>query len=231
MMTGGPEFTDVMNAFKLNLVKAPARRRSKRPVPVDPPPLPVLPDALPLLASRLDADPAARAGEPGGVALDTGASALTGPLATGLQPGTQSAATSGGSAHVFLCYSAEDRERVRRLRRCLLDQRITCWMDVENMLPGSCWEFEIRRALGASRITLACLSSKSVTKTGYLQREITLALERASEQPEGGIFLIPVRLDRCDVPDRLSHLHYVDLFADDGFRRLLRTLRYTPSRR
>jgi hypothetical protein len=230
-MTGGPEFADVMGAFKLNLVKAPARRRSRRPVPVVPlvPPAPLA--ALPLTPVRLAADPAALAGEPGRAAHDPGAAALTAPLATGQLPSTRPATAADGSAQVFLCYSAEDRERVRRLRRCLLDRGVTCWMDVENMLPGSCWEFEIRRALRASRITLVCLSSSSVTKAGYLQREITLALERAGEQPEGGIFLIPVRLDRCEVPDRLSHLHYVDLFADDGFRRLLRTLRYTPARR
>ena len=41
------------------------------------------------------------------------------------------------------------------------------------------------------------LSVDSVTKEGYLQKEIRQALDVANEKPEGSIFLIPARLDNC----------------------------------
>ena len=34
--------------------------------------------------------------------------------------------------------------------------------------------------------------------------------------PEGQVFVIPVRLDDCEVPDRFRHLHYADLFTSSG---------------
>jgi hypothetical protein len=39
-----------------------------------------------------------------------------------------------------------------------------------------------------------------VTKTGFVQKEIKIAPDAADEQPEGRIYIIPVRLEDCDVP-------------------------------
>jgi hypothetical protein len=72
---------------------------------------------------------------------------------------------------------------------------------------------------------LACLSTSSIETRGYVQKELRKALDVADEQPEGSIYLIPVRLELCEVPDRLSRLHWVDFFSHDGYERLVRTLR------
>jgi hypothetical protein len=42
--------------------------------------------------------------------------------------------------------------------------------------------------------------------------------------PEGEVYLIPVRLDECDVPSKLNHLHWVDYFAEGGQTKLLDAL-------
>lgn len=47
----------------------------------------------------------------------------------------------------------------------------------------------------------------------------------ADERPEGEIFAIPVRLERCDIPTRLHQWQWADLFNEDGYDRLLRALR------
>jgi hypothetical protein len=60
---------------------------------------------------------------------------------------------------------------------------------------------------------LVCLSEVSVSKVGYIQKELKFALDIADQQPPGAIYLIPVRLEPCMVPDRLRHLQYVDLFS------------------
>ena len=126
---------------------------------------------------------------------------------------------------VFLCHSSGDKERVRELYRRLSDDNIRCWFDEEDLLPGQNWEYEIARAIRRSRFVLACVSRSSVTKTGYVQKELKKAIDLADEQPEGVAYLIPVRLEECEIPDRLSQWQWVDLFKDNGYERLIRGLK------
>jgi hypothetical protein len=69
-----------------------------------------------------------------------------------------------------------------------------------------------------------CLSRASINRKGYVQREIKYALDVADEQPEGTIFLIPAKLEECEVPDRLRRLQWVELFEPQGYELLLRAL-------
>ena len=59
----------------------------------------------------------------------------------------------------------------------------------------------------------------------YVGEEIKLALDVLDMMPEEAIFLIPLRLEECQVQDRLSSRQWVDLFVKDGYERLLKTLR------
>jgi hypothetical protein len=106
----------------------------------------------------------------------------------------------------------------------LLDDKIQPWFDEEDILPGQDWDLAIRKAIRASDVVLVCLSRASVSKIGYLQKEIKHVLDVADEQPEGAIFLIPVRLEPCEVPERLRRWQWVDLFEEGGYPRLLRAL-------
>ena len=75
------------------------------------------------------------------------------------------------------------------------------------------------------RKSQVCLSSQSVRKEGFLQKEIKFALDVADEKPEGTIFIIPVKLDECQLPGRLRHWQWVNYFEEDGYSRILRALR------
>ena len=99
------------------------------------------------------------------------------------------------------------------------------WLDEEHLLPGENWELAIRNAVRGSDFVAVCLSRASTTAAGYVHKEIKQALDVADEQPEGSIFVTPVRLEDCEVPYRLRHLHWVDLFSEVGYSRLLRVLR------
>ena len=57
-----------------------------------------------------------------------------------------------------------------------------------------------------------------------MQREIKYALDAAAQHSDESIFLIPARLEDCEVPERLRKWHWVDLFTDDGFDRLMTAL-------
>ena len=130
---------------------------------------------------------------------------------------------------VFLCYSSKDKDRIRELYRRLMKDRVPCWFDEESLLPGQDWEYEIAKAMRSSKYVLVCLSVRSVSRTGYLQKELRQALDIADNQPEGSIYIIPVRLDGCEVPERLKRWHWVSLFEDQGYERLVSVLRSSES--
>ncbi len=125
---------------------------------------------------------------------------------------------------VFLCHSSDDKPAVRSLYARLKSDGISPWLDEEDLRPGENWRTAITKAVRAADIVLVCLSKTSIAKTGYVQKEITYALDRAEEQPEGQIYLIPVRLEPCPVPERLSHWQWVDLYSDRGYEKLLSSL-------
>ncbi len=124
----------------------------------------------------------------------------------------------------FLCHASEDKEAVRELYARLCTDGFAPWLDEEDLLPGQDWELEVRKAVRGADVVLVCLSSKAVSKRGFIQKEIKFALDVADEQPEGAIFVIPVRLEACDVPERLKGRHWVDLFGEGGYERLQRAL-------
>ena len=126
---------------------------------------------------------------------------------------------------IFLCHASNDKPAVRDLYRRLAADGFAPWLDEEDLLPGQKWRDEIPKAVRNSDVVLVCLSQHSINKTGYVQKEIKFALDVADEQPDGAIFLIPLRLENCDVPERLSHLQWVNFYDEGGYARLLRALR------
>ncbi len=126
--------------------------------------------------------------------------------------------------NVFLCHASEDKAAVRSLRTMIEQWGHDPWLDEEKLLPGQDWDREIRRAVERADVVIVCLSRRS-EKRGYIQKEIKRALDVADEQPEGTIFLIPVKLTECSVPDRLSKWHWVDLSISGGASQLEAALR------
>ncbi len=125
---------------------------------------------------------------------------------------------------IFLCHSSGDKPEVKKLYEYFSKQGTNPWLDSEKLLPGQDWNYEINKALDDSDVILLCLSKKSVDKEGYVQREIRIALDRALEMPDGRIFLIPGRLEECELPYRLQSYQWVDLFTENGMGNLVKSL-------
>lgn len=125
---------------------------------------------------------------------------------------------------VFLCHAKEDKQKVRDLYRHLKERGFQPWLDEEDLIGGQDWDLEIRRAVGSSDVVVVCLSNNSVSKTGYVQKEIRIALDAADHHPEGQIYIIPVCLTSCQIPERLKKWHAIDLFESSGLDRLERSL-------
>jgi len=115
----------------------------------------------------------------------------------------------------FLCYSKENSTGVREFReRLKAETWIDPWFDEEDILPGEKWEGSVSEAVHNSHAVIIFLSSFAVRTEGFFHVELKLALDAAAEKPDGTIFIIPIRLDACDVPDRLQPYQYVDYFGD-----------------
>jgi len=132
--------------------------------------------------------------------------------------------TDNRKLKVFLCHSKDDKPKVRQLYRRLVATGFDAWLDEEKLMPGQDWDWEIRKAVRESDVVVVCLSNGSTTKAGYVQKEIRFALDVADEQPEGGVFIIPARLEDCQVPMRLSKWQWVNLFEKTGYERLITSL-------
>jgi hypothetical protein len=127
------------------------------------------------------------------------------------------------SPSVFLAYVAEDVLAVERLYHALRAHGLNSWMDRKKLLPGQNWPRAIQQAIEVSDFFIACLSPSAVHKKGQFQAEMRHALDCAARVPLDQNFFIPVRLEECAVPARISReIHYVDLFPDwdQGVRRL-----------
>ena len=132
---------------------------------------------------------------------------------------------------IFLNYAREDRQKVEALYQQLSDAGFRSWMDTKNILGGEQWQRSIQHALQQSQFFLACLSVTSVTKRSYLRREFREALEKRQEMLDSDIYLIPVRLEECEIPEELREHQGVDLFKEDGWTRLVDALQVGMERR
>jgi len=126
---------------------------------------------------------------------------------------------------VFLLYARDDQDVVHRLYNHLGKDGANAWMDLEKLFPGQDWEYEIRKAIHHSDIVIVCLSMGFIKQGGYRHEELRIALEKANSVPDGEIFIIPARLEMCDLPEPLRRWQCVDLFEADGYKKLLSTLK------
>lgn len=132
------------------------------------------------------------------------------------------------SAHpvrAFFIYAHSDRKIVHRLHARMVRDGVNTWMDTENLQPGQDWAYEIRRAILKCDVIIVCLSRAFNERRGYRHEELRLALRKASLLPRDEVFIVPVRLEKCVMPDSLRRLHRVDVFERGGYRILIRTLR------
>ncbi len=127
-------------------------------------------------------------------------------------------------SRIFLCHASEDREIVKDYYHRLKTKGLNPWLDKIDILPGQNWRVEIPKAMRSSAFCIIFLSEISISKRGYVQKEFKLALDVLDEIPEGQIFLIPARLETCEIPEKFREIQYVDLFEPEGFEQVVKTI-------
>lgn len=129
---------------------------------------------------------------------------------------------------IFISYARSDRDAARRLYEHLNNvDDLAPWFDEESILPGAKWRPEIRKAIRESDYFLALVSSNSNKGRGVRHSELDQALDVLTEFPPSTRYLIPVRLDDCEMPrDELGEINWVDVFPDfnAGVSRIIRAI-------
>jgi putative methionine-R-sulfoxide reductase with GAF domain len=122
----------------------------------------------------------------------------------------------GGMQKIFISYAKEDREHARKLYERLRAESFDPWLDEESLLVGQDWQYYIPAEIEKSDFFIALLSTRSAEKTGYVQKEIRKALAHLEKLPPGKIFVLPVRVEECQVfHPALEALHYVNMFPTE----------------
>lgn len=132
---------------------------------------------------------------------------------------------SNRQLNVFLSYATEDENFAKTLYEGLIRYNLDVWFDKEKLFPGQLWDEVVRQALNNADIVIVLLSKHTVSKEGYIQKEIRLALDKVDEKPDGTVYLIPVKIGKSPIPSRLSTIQYVDIKEENGFLKLMESIR------
>ena len=132
---------------------------------------------------------------------------------------------------VFLAHASEDKPFVRKLYKTLKENGFSPWLDEVDLLPGVKWDTEILNVIKKSKFFIACISKNSITKDGYIQKELRTALSVFEQKAPNSIYLIPALIDNVEIPEikvgtvSLADYHASKLYDDHGFQRLISSLK------
>lgn len=113
---------------------------------------------------------------------------------------------------VFISYARENLAFAQRLADDLSEYDLQLWMDVRSIPHGANWDYEVQKGLDSSDVMLVLLSAASVMSQNVAD-EWSYFIEK--DKP-----IIPLLIEACDVPFRLSRRQRVD------FRENYRTALY-----
>ncbi|HEX5238660.1 MAG TPA: toll/interleukin-1 receptor domain-containing protein [Sphingomicrobium sp.] len=106
----------------------------------------------------------------------------------------------------FLSYSRADEKFALRLARDLRARGVAMWVDQLDIRPSEHWDRAIERAVRDCRGLVVILSPRSVASDNVAD-EISYAID-------SGKSVLPVMIERCTLPLRLTRMQVVDATGD-----------------
>ena len=108
--------------------------------------------------------------------------------------------------YFFLSYARADQNLALRLADDLVRAGAEIWVDQRNIKPSDHWDRAVEAGLRGSAGVLLVMSPRSVASENVLD-EIAVALD-------GGKQVIPVLVETCQAPLRLSRVQFIDATQD-----------------
>ena len=128
------------------------------------------------------------------------------------------------NSKIFISYVHEDIEKAKLFFEKLQVAGFDPWLDYHKLTGGEDWQNSINDAIHNSDLFLVLLTNTSVAKGGLFQEENKTALKVIQSRIDKDVFIIPVRLDDCKVPDQLSNYHYLDFSKNIDWEKLIVTI-------
>jgi hypothetical protein len=113
------------------------------------------------------------------------------------------------SPSIFVSYASQDRDRVKMLAEYLYRAGAEVWLDKGEIAVGDNFVQKIETGIKDVELVVIMLSHYS-SKSPWVAREI----REAKSYPN--VRLIPVLIDRCQIPIELSEVHHLDLTLTSG---------------
>jgi CRP-like cAMP-binding protein len=122
---------------------------------------------------------------------------------------------------VFVSHATKDKAFALKLAEDIAEQGISVWIATRDVPPGRSWPREVAKALDTCTLMLLVISEESI-KSNNVEDEWNYYLDRGKN-------IIPVLLERCDLPFRLLRIHYIDFTSIEytvALARLVAAIRY-----
>lgn len=128
--------------------------------------------------------------------------------------------------NIFISYAKEDANIAKQVYDFFDANGYKPWMDKDKLLPGQNWELEIHKALRNANFIILILSPISVQKRGYVQREFKMALGFSQDKLEDDIYIIPIKLGNCQVPDSLLKYQWTEYDDEYSMDSVLKSINH-----
>jgi hypothetical protein len=112
---------------------------------------------------------------------------------------------------VFISYSHDDREFVRRLADDLMRRSISVWWDEWEIGVGDSLIDKVESGITSSSYLAIVLSPSSVS-SAWVREELNAALIR--QLRERRVFVLPILIEDCEIPVLLQDKRYADFRED-----------------
>ena len=97
---------------------------------------------------------------------------------------------------VFISHSSEDKQYIEKMRECLEDANIKCWVSYRDIPPGSSYAVAVPKAIKDAETFLLILSANSV-KSSQVRDEIAAAIEEKKH-------IIPYKITNIELDEEMK---------------------------
>lgn len=138
--------------------------------------------------------------------------------------------------HIFISYGRRDATPfVQRLQPALVEAGHSVFVDRGGIRPGRPWDESLAEAIDGAAAMIAVLTPHAVRRAGdpgHAGEGDSVCLDEIVRAREAGLHILPVMVERCEVPLPIARLNYIDLVGwrgnaavfDNGLAALLAAL-------
>ncbi len=135
---------------------------------------------------------------------------------------------------VFICHASEDKETAMKIWERLKQEGLNPWIDKEGIRGGDQWDQLLEKQIRGVDYFLVVQSRAMADKAkqkSYVNKEVKLALEEQLKFPDQIAFILPVKIEECELREELMSVQCTDLTHWSNIDNLLKDVRRDQQRR